>query len=150
MALKDIVIPTVEVAVAGGGFAVRGLSANDLETLLATHGTDVKLLWDEFLKDDTDLTKLEVGQMMPLIKKVVAKIPRAVADIISLATDADDEDEAIIRKLSIGTQASAIGAILSQTLGTDGDWAKTMETIVNLIGGANGALTELAKGKLNP
>ena len=149
MALKDLVIPTVDVQFAGGSFAVRGLSSTDIEKLLREHGTELKSVWDEFLADGTDLSKLDASMILPIIKKVMAKIPAAIIDIIGLAADADDADLSVISKLPVGLQAQAVGAVLGATLGTDGDWAKTLETAVAMIGSVNGALGELAKKQLS-
>lgn len=144
MALKDLVIPTVEVKVGqSGGFAVRGLSSTDIELLVRTHGTDLKAVWDDFLKDDVDLSKLEIGQIGPMIRTVLKRIPDAMNDMIGLAADADDEDMKVLKSLPVGAQVSAVGSIISMTLGTDGDWAKTLETVMSMVGGANGALAEL-------
>ena len=150
MALKDLVIPTVEVKVGqSGGFAVRGLSSTDIELLVRTHGNDLKGVWDEFLEKDIDLSKLQVGQIGPLIREVLQRIPAAMQDMIGLAADADDSDLAMLKKLPVGVQVSAIGSVLGLTLGTDGDWSKTMETVMQMIGGANGALGELIQQQVN-
>lgn len=143
MAIKDLVIPTVDVKIAGGSFPVRGLASADIEILMRDHGNDLKALWDEFLEDGTDLTKLEIGAVMPLLKKVVGRLPAAFVDVIALAADADEEDRAKLAKLPVGAQVSAVSTVLGVTLGTDGDWSKTLETAITMLGGANAAVHQL-------
>lgn len=147
MALKDLVIPTVDVEFAGGSFPVRGLAAYDLEILMRDHGNDLKAIWDEFLKDGTDLTKLEVGAIMPMLGKLVTRLPAAFIDVIAIAADADAEDRVKLAKLSVGVQTYAVSTILGVTLGTDGDWSKTLETVLTMVEGANGALSQMLKNK---
>lgn len=149
MALKDIIVPTVEVVISeGNSFPVRGLAAIDIEHLVRKHGSDLKGLWDEFIEKDLDLTKLSVGEIAPLLKQVIGRIPSAINDLVGLAADADDEDLKVLAKLPMGVQVSAVSQILSITLNTDGDWSKTLDTVMKMLGGANGALAEMLKEKL--
>ena|ERR1700712_3480857 len=149
MALKDLVIPTVDVVVSdGNSFAVRGLASIDIEYMVHKHGSDLKGLWDEFIEKDIDLTKMEVGQIAPLLKQVIGRIPTAMRDLIGLAADADEQDLVMLAKLPVGIQVTAVAQILGLTLGTDGDWSKTLEAVMKMLGGANGALGELLKQQL--
>lgn len=149
MALKDLRIPTVDVVISeGNSFPVRGLSSIDIELMVTKHGNDLKAVWDDFIEKEMDLTKLEVGQLMPLLKQVIGRIPSAILDLIGLAADADDEDLKVLQKLPVGVQVSAVSQILAITLNTDGDWSKTLDTVMKMLGGANGALAELVKEKL--
>lgn len=146
MALKDLVIPTVDVVISGGNsFPVRGLSSIDIEWLLRKHGDDFKTIWDEFLENDVKLTELRLEQIGPMIKQVISRIPNAMRDLIGVAADADEDDLVVLGKLPIGVQVSAVSQIVAITLNVDGDWSKTMETVMKMLGGANGALAELLK-----
>lgn len=149
MGLKDLKIPTVDVLVSeGNSFPVRGLSSLDIEYLVRKHGSDLKELWDEFLENKVDLSKLEVGQILPIIKQVIGRVPSAMIDLIGLAADADEEDLVTLTKLPVGVQVEAVSRVLAITLNTDGDWSKTMETVMKMLGGANGALAEMLKNPL--
>jgi len=149
MALKDLVIPTVDVLVSeGNSFPVRGLSSIDIEYLMRKHGNDLKALWDEFLENKTDLTQMKVEDMWPLLKQVVSRVPEAMRDLIAVAADADESDLPKLARLGMGVQATAVGQILGLTLGTDGDWSKILETVMKMVGGANGALAELLPKQL--
>lgn len=149
MGLKDIKIPTVDVLVSeGNSFPVRGLSTDDINYLVRAHGSDLKELWDEFLENKVDLSKLAVTEIYPLIKVVIGRVPAAMLEMIAIAADADDDDLPTLRKLPIGTQIDAVSKVLGMTLKTDGDWSKTMETVLKMLGGANGALGEMVKNQL--
>ena len=147
MALKDLVIPTVDVKIADGSFAVRGLSSSDIEKLLATHGNEIRKLWDEFLDDGTDLTKIKATELFPLLMKIVQRLPDAVVDIIGAAADADEEDRSVLVKLPTRSHVDALSAVLGLTMGTDGDWSKILETAMKVISGANGAVEQLVQNQ---
>lgn len=148
MALKDVKIPKVEVAVAAdSSFAVRGLSTSDIEHLVRQHGGELRKLFDEFVNGGGKST--ELTELTPILKQLITRVPTLVVSVIALAADADDEDRAMIPKLSISTQITALTAIAGLTLSVEGDLKKAMETAIKALGGVNGGLGEILKGLAN-
>lgn len=148
MALKDIKIPKVDVAVsADSSFAVRGLSTSDIEHLVRQHGGELRQLFDEFVNGGGKAT--ELTDLGPVLKQLITRVPSLVVSVIALAADADEEDSKVIPQLSISTQITALTAIVGMTLSVEGDLKKAMETAIKALGGVNGGLGEILKGIAN-
>lgn len=141
MALKDIQIPKIEVPVgADGSFAVRGLSTSDLQHLMRQHGESLRELFNEFVNGKAaKLDQLAIG---PILKELLNRAPALVQDVISLAADADEEDRAIVAKLPASSQMTALGAVFTLTLSTDGDMGNGLEAITQMLGGLNEVMAE--------
>lgn len=148
MALKDIKIPKVEVAVsADSSFAVRGLSTSDIEHLVREHGGELRNLFDEFVNGGGKAT--ELTSLGPVLKQLITRVPTLVVSVIALAADADEEDALMIPKLAVSTQITALTSIVGLTLSVEGDLKKAMETAILALGGMNGGLGEILKGLAN-
>ncbi len=146
MALKDIQIPKAEVQVAkGSSFAVRGLSTSDIEHLIRQHGADLRSLFAEFMKGGFDnLTK---GDMAPLLRELIGRVPGLAIDTIALAADADDEDRKVIKKLPAGVQVDALVKTASLTLDTEGDLGNVQGALLQALQFANQGMAEMAQAK---
>lgn len=145
MGLKDIQIPTADVVVGSGSFAVRGLSTSDIEALVRLHGSDLRSIFKEFVTGELSSTQL--SDMTPVLREVAARVPAAIVDVIYLAADGkDDEDRESIRRFSTGIQIDALGKIAALTLSTEGDMGKALETVIKVLGSVNeGAAQALLK-----
>jgi len=146
MALKDIQIPKVDVTVAkDSSFAVRGLSTSDIEHLIRTHGADLRSLFTEFAAGKLD--GLMKGDMAPVMRELVGRVPGLIVDLIALAADAeDDEDRKVVKRLPTAVQVDALIKIATLTLSTEGDLGNALETVVKALGLVNqGAAEALLK-----
>lgn len=146
MALKDIQIPTVEVQVGSGSFAVRALNLTDIEHLIRQHGEDLRDLFKKYAKPET-LANLQVNDLLPVLKEVAARAPKLVVDTIALAADADANDAAKIAKLGLGVHLDALGKIFVISLSTEGDMGKALETVIKVLGSINGELGAVLAAK---
>lgn len=141
MALKDIKIPKVDVMVAAdSSFAVRGLSTSDIEHLVRAHGESMRDLFNEFVNGETKITDLG-----PVLRQLISRAPRLVADVINLAADADAEDALMTPKLPVAIQVNALTCIVGLTLSVEGDMGKALETAIRVLGGVNGGMGEMLK-----
>lgn len=146
MALKDIQIPKVDVQVGSDSFAVRALNLTDIEFLVRQHGEDLRQLFKEFI---TDAKKgdLQVTDLMPVFKQLVARCPDLVVAVIAQAADADAGDRAVLAKLGLSVHIDALIQISTLTLSTEGDMGKALETVIKVLGSVNGGMGELLAAK---
>lgn len=142
MALKDIQIPTVEVQVGSGSFAVRALNLTDIEHLIRLHGEDLRGLFKEFITD-AKAASTQLTDLAPVLQQVIGRAPQLIIDIIALAADADADDKATLAKLGAGVHLDALAKIFTITLSTEGDMGKAMETVIKVLGSVNGGLGEV-------
>lgn len=146
MSLKDIQIPTVEVQVGSGSFAVRALNLTDIEHLIRQHGEDLRGLFKEFITD-AKKGSTQLADLTPIISQVVTRAPALIVDVIALAADADAEDKTKLAKLGAGVHLDALGKIFTITLSTEGDMGKALETVIKVLGSVNGGMGELLAAK---
>lgn len=146
MALKDIQIPTVDVQVGSGSFAVRALNLTDIEHLIRQHGEDLRGLFKEFITDAKN-GSTQLSDLTPIISQVVTRAPALIVDVIALAADADAEDKTKLAKLGAGVHLDALGKIFTITLSTEGDMGKALETVIKVLGSVNGGMGELLAAK---
>lgn len=151
MALKDIQIPKADVTVAGGSFAVRGLSTADIEFLVRQHGDELRKLFTDFMASQ----KNPEGQMSEIgikgiLLDVATRVPALIYSVLDLAAEpADDEEKSILRRLPAPVQADALFKTVCLTLNVEGDLGKATETVVMALGGVNGLLQQVAQNKLS-
>jgi len=146
MALKDIQIPTVEVQVGSGSFAVRALNLTDIEHLIRQHGEDLRGLFKEFITD-AQKGSTELSDFAPILQQIVTRAPALILDVVALAADADEDDRNKLSKLGAGVHLDALGKIFTITLSTEGDLGKAMETVIKVLGSVNGGMGELLAAK---
>lgn len=142
MALKDIQIPKVDVQVGSDSFAVRALNLTDIEHLVRQHGEDLRGLFKEFITD-AKKGSTELTDLMPVFKQIAGRCPELVVAVIGLASDADAEDLAVLRKLGLSVHIDALIKIATLTLSTEGDMGKALETVIKALGNVNGGLAEV-------
>lgn len=142
MALKDIQIPTVEVKVGSGSFAVRALNLTDIEHLIRQHGDDLRGLFKEFVTDGK-ASSTQLNDLLPVFKQLAGRFPALVVAVIAQAADADKEDADKLAKLGLSVHIDALIKIATITLSTEGDMGKALETAIKVLGSVNGGLGEV-------
>lgn len=138
MRLDELNIPTAVVPMPGGvgSLTVRGISVEDIESIMTTHGAQIK---EAFLK-----YVAEKGQVLPTpseMVRILREVPQISAAIIALANDRPDQI-AKAAKLSIGTQTMALMEIVKMTFESVEQVKKIVE---NAILGMEG-MSELMDG----
>lgn len=158
--------PTDKVSIPGGsGFVVRGLSLDDLSTIVAKHGDVLAELFNE----TAETGSIKAMTIASLAGELVRRAPEVAGMAIVLASDALDkfEDEGEgggqadghssvddlvkmavattqARRLPIHVQLDALQRIGALTFGTEGGIKKAWETIVSLLSGAQTLLRDQA------
>ena len=135
MALKDFVIPTKEISFPDGStFAVRGLSLQDITTLLSRYGSEMEMFFQRYAGND-NVNPLAVG--MDLLNQA----PALLSTIIALAADEPDGGP-IVARYPLNVQQEAIEAIAQLTFDAAGGPKKFIEAVARLIKGMTNLMPE--------
>lgn len=144
MSLADFTPATDEVKVSDSvSFAVRGLSFDDIATLVRSHYEPLSNLFDEYIAEGVAaaVTESEGEELSQAVMGVMKQAPGLIADVIALAADEPDLIDKI-KKLPIGVQIDAIQKTLTLTLQAEGGLGKLVETITGLVQGLSSLSTE--------
>ena len=118
------------VMTSGGVLAVRGLSTEDLLSLMGRHRPTMDVL---FMQAMSAVQTKDTEALVPLIGAVVDSAPSFVVDVIALALSAPDEHKAILRRAPISDQIVLLDAAVRQTFAAEGSAKKVMEIVVRLL-----------------
>lgn len=138
MGLKNITLPSAEVAFSGGKFAVRGLSFDNIAYLVRKHKDGLRSLFDSF-QEQGDLT---TAGAMQFVVPLVEKMPSLAADIIACGSG-DHKDAAIAAGLPFPVQVEALEKIIDLTFSVDGGVKKLLETVVRMAQGTTALIETL-------
>jgi len=117
MQLKDYVIERVKVPLPRKGefFEVRGLCADDLTFLITLHHGPITRAIAHYQESRANITSPK--SMTSFIMSLAQDFPDLVAEVISAAADAlDDQTRAVAKKLPITTQIIALNEIMKLTM----------------------------------
>lgn len=130
MALADYQPKRVVVEIRKGlDFNVRGLSFEDISTLMGNFAVDLDKLIDIYAKvGDTE----DMSEMAQYTVALVREAPLLVAQMIALASDEPDSVEQA-RTLTMVTQINAIRAIGKLTFEEAGGPKKFFESLTELV-----------------
>lgn len=140
MGLKHLKLPEAHIELPGGGFAVRGLSLNDIAFLVQRHGAKLQALFTQFTTNATGeiSTEAVAAFALPLIQAA----PEIAAELIACASgDPDDAD--IAASLPFPVQVEALEKLASLTFDASGGPKKLLETVLRLAQGTTGLLASL-------
>lgn len=158
--LTDIGFETAEITVrpAKGDkpaqtLKVRGIGLQDLMKLLRVHGPGMVGLFNKLMgaAQIAEATKGEgAASVDPLdaaniILVAMEQAPDLIADLIVLATDSPNTQAAfqVASRLPMPVQLKALQEIVRLTLEEHGGVGEFIETVLSLVGGANGLLNNL-------
>lgn len=133
MAIADFILPTEEVKIPGGSFAVRGLSLEDVTVLISSHGPVMEDFFARYSGNE-DFDAMQIGM------NLVNSAPALVAQIIALAADEPDQAQKI-RKFAINVQQEALEKIAKLTFDASGGPGKFIEAVIRLVKGTTNILT---------
>jgi hypothetical protein len=139
MSLKDIVLPKETVEFSGGTFAVRGLSFNDVLTLVNDHRPAIEPLFLQAISGG-----LPTGDQFELGMMLVEKAPDVVAQAVALAADEPDAAE-MFKKLPIDVQLDAIERVMRVTFALVGDPKKFVQTLLRIVESTKAVGTDLKR-----
>lgn len=138
MALTDFVLPTEEVSLPGGSFAVRGLSLEDITVLLAKHGPVMEQFFKKYSASPEESSPMEIGMSL------VGQAPALVAQLISLAADAPEKAD-MIRKFPLAIQQDALEKIAKLTFDASGGPGKFVEAVIRLVSSTTNLMGSLTR-----
>lgn len=146
MSLKALKLPTEAVTLPDGeSFTVRGLSLADITAIVRGRGPEFSLLFDTY-RDKTggDAASLDDANMGDLGQSLIELAPDIASLVIAHASgDGDEEDYRIARRLPFPVQLDAIEKIGKLTFDAEGGPKKVVETVVRVLHGVTGLLTDL-------
>jgi hypothetical protein len=141
MGLKDIIIPTAEVKLSDGSFAVRGLSLSDAVVLYRRHAGELSALFDRFATKPGQAVDPE--ETVEVVVGLIESAPYLVAEIISIAAGADSSDiegfadiVAKMLNLPLGAQIDAVQKVGDLTFTSDMPPEKFVGLVLSVAGGA--------------
>lgn len=144
MSLKDIQIPKVDVQVGTSSFAVRGLSALDIDILVRKQGPAMQELFGKFISGGKKKKVEPMGDIQGVLKEVLMTAPTLVLDVLSLAADAKDAQELeALATLPASVQVQALISVVSLTLAGSDDMGKFVDAALKLTQTLNGGLGAL-------
>lgn len=135
MSLKDFTPKTETITIPSGGeFAVRGLSLDDITSLVQLHYGPLAALFDKYIAEGvanavTDSASDE--NVTAVVMDLARQAPRLIADVICHAADERDA-QASVSLLPIGVQVATIEAVLRLTLEAEGGLEKLAATVMRL------------------
>jgi hypothetical protein len=132
MSLLDFVIPTQTFkSPNGGSFAVRGLSLNDVTTLLNSSETELRAMFNIFLGVDQNAA---ASDLLQTAVPALQQFPKLASLMIALASD-EPEAAAVVAKLPMQTQIDALEAILRLSFDAEGGPGKFFDTVTRAFNG---------------
>lgn len=137
-------------AVPEAKIVVRGLGSHDVMRIVRVHGPSLVQTLTAVLAsrgDTPEATDADALQSLAgeFIVRLSDQVPDAIADMIVVASDDPEPVKgfAIAKKLPLPVQLKAVQEIVRLTLEDFGGLGELMETVVTLLGGANGLATLL-------
>lgn len=137
--LKGLVIPTKTVEIPGGSLAVRGLSFNDLSSLVRNYAPAMKGLFDRLTGAGEDVSMEDAGKFALALLETAPELAAAI--IAHASGEPESVDAASL--LPFPMQLELLEAIAVLTFSTEGGAKKVVETIIRLAQGVNGLITDL-------
>lgn len=139
MSLSDFQVPTESVKIPGGAsFSVRGLSLDDISSLVQRYRPALQSIYEEF-EQQGDFT---LESTASLVEGMIASFPGFVAYAIALASDEPEQAE-LARKLPMSVQVEAVEHIGRLTFVAEGGPKKVLATVVRVLKGARESVGSL-------
>ena len=151
MGLSHLTTPTAQVEAPGGEFTVRGLSLDDIITIVGAHTGPLSALFTK-IKMSGD-GKFSLDDMTCMLTMLAVAAPEAAAQIIAVAANVrrygDDgeslpmdltSDMAMAASFPFPVQLDALEQIAKLTFTTAGSLKKVLETIIRVVKGTTDAM----------
>lgn len=140
MSNSKLVVPTTSITLPGATepLVLRGLSVNDLKTLINLHRDVAATLFAKVIGvggDDPEAQKL-FADLDQIALMVVDELPLVLADFVAIAAD-DLDNAADYLDIPAMAQFEAIGAVCKLTFGEDEALKKLLATVTKLMAGIN-------------
>lgn len=131
MSLKDFKIAREVVTFLGGSLELRGLSLNDVSTLMRGYVGEINNLFK--LYEDDATRDLAMTQSVKFATTIVTEAPHLVAQMIVLCNDDDQDCLPIAQRLPIHVQVEAVRKIIEITFEEAGGAKKFLDSLVGMV-----------------
>ena len=139
MGLRGITLPEAKIELPGGGFAVRGLSLDDIIFLVQRHGAGLQEAFNRMMATTGELSTDTVASFaLPFLQAA----PEIAAEMIACASG-DKEAADVAARLPFPVQIEALEQIARLTFEASGGPKKLVESVIKLAQGMTGLLTDL-------
>ena len=138
MALGDYKVPSHEFNLKGGSFIVKGLSLEDVTSLVQHHLPDLEALYDLFTKSADVMSE----DFRPLVVSLVTQAPGFAANVIALAAGEPDKAKAAAT-LPFPVQVDVLLKVGDLTFLEVGGVKKALESIVPLLAVSKAKVTQM-------
>lgn len=145
MSLHHIVIRREKIEMPDGQvFEVRGITANDLMSLVGQQGAVLAMIYARAVESRSGGRPLMEDDVKGLLVKLATDFPDVVAAIIAHASDSPDaKGMEIARNLPFTTQIEALLAVFSITFASEAEVKKLVESLSTILTAISGALAEV-------
>lgn len=134
MGLKNYEPARHEMSISGGSLSLRGLSLEDVSSLVNHHLRDLEAIFNLFTNGGIE--RLDDIQFERLAMSIVQEAPGLAANLIAIASD-EPEEAKQAAKLTFPVQIAALTTIGDMTFREVGGWGKGLEGIAALLGRMN-------------
>jgi|HigsolmetaAR201D_1030396.scaffolds.fasta_scaffold06733_7 hypothetical protein len=147
MGLKDLKLAREEVKMAGGSFAVRGLSFVDITALVRSYGAEIRAFYDHYAAQAVS-GELDDSTLASAGVTLLEMAPNIAAAIIAHAADEpDDEGIQTARQLPLSAQIDALEKIARLTFEAEGGPKKVLEAVISAFRGTTEVVGSLRVSK---
>lgn len=138
MSNRKLVVPTTSITLPGATepLVLRGLSVNDLKTLINIHRDVAAVLFAKVLGSTDQGVAGALDNIDNIALMVIDEFPHVLADFIAIGADDLDNAEDYLN-VPVMVQFEAIGAICRLTFGEDEALKKLLATVTKLMAGFN-------------
>lgn len=136
----NFTLPTEKVVFPGGDLTVRGLSLEDVTTLVRHHGAALSGLFATITAAKSG--EVDLDNMTAMASALATAAPRAAAEAIAIAADEPDKVD-LAGQLNLTVQIEALEKIGALTFTSEGGIKKVLETVIRVAQGTAGAVKSL-------
>lgn len=138
MGLRDLIIPTKQMPVAGGSLTLRGLSITDLMHLLRESANEMSVAFDDIQGHLQAMKGKSLGDQdtIAIIRKVAEQAPTLIGRVIALSSDEPDLYQTAAR-LTFADQIKILTEIFYLTFTSEEEVKKLVEIVVRAVTGVN-------------
>jgi hypothetical protein len=145
MGLKHLKFEEALVKFAGGEFAVRGLSLEHITFIVRAHGVALNSVFDKIVQKAADPEgEFSAGEVGDMVLPFLQEVPQVAAMIIASGAG-DPSDTELARRLPVPVQVEALEQVLRLTFDAEGGPKKFLQTVIRLMKGTQGLLSQLSQ-----
>jgi len=131
MSLSAVLIPTREVTLGEVRVPVRGISLNDISSMLRDYLAEISALFDMYDNEETRETALAASASFAI--RLVQECPDVAAQCIVLVTDSPQSELEKAKRFPLGWQVEVMRVALEVTFEEAGGAKKFLDRMMSTI-----------------